>query len=95
MDYFDVAVIGGGHAGIEASYASSKTGASTLLITTSIEKIGEMSCNPSIGGQAKGQVVREIDIFGGLMGRAADYSAIQYRILNRRKGVAVQALRAQ
>lgn len=95
MDYFDVAVIGGGHAGIEASYASSKTGASTLLITTSIEKIGEMSCNPSIGGQAKGQVVREIDIFGGLMGRAADYSAIQYRILNRRKGTAVQALRAQ
>lgn len=95
MDYFDVAVIGGGHAGIEASYASSKTGASTLLITTSIEKIGEMSCNPSIGGQAKGQIVREIDIFGGLMGRAADYSAIQYRILNRRKGTAVQALRAQ
>jgi len=95
MDYFDVAVIGGGHAGIEASYASSKTVASTLLITTSIEKIGEMSCNPSIGGQAKGQIVREIDIFGGLMGRAADYSAIQYRILNRRKGTAVQALRAQ
>ena len=95
MDYFDAAVIGGGHAGIEASYASSKTGASTLLITTSIEKIGEMSCNPSIGGQAKGQIVREIDIFGGLMGRAADYSAIQYRILNRRKGTAVQALRAQ
>lgn len=95
MDYFDVAVIGGGHAGIEASYASSKTGASTLLITTSIEKIGEMSCNPSIGGQAKGQIVREIDIFGGLMGRAADYSAIQYRVLNRRKGTAVQALRAQ
>ncbi|HSW61664.1 MAG TPA: tRNA uridine-5-carboxymethylaminomethyl(34) synthesis enzyme MnmG [bacterium] len=95
MDCFDVIVIGGGHAGIEASHASSKTGASTLLITTSIEKIGEMSCNPSIGGQAKGQIVREIDIFGGLMGRAADYSAIQYRILNRRKGVAVQALRAQ
>jgi tRNA uridine 5-carboxymethylaminomethyl modification enzyme len=95
MDYFDVTVIGGGHAGIEAAHVSSKTGASTLLITTSIEKIGEMSCNPSIGGQAKGQVVREIDIFGGLMGRAADYSAIQYRILNRRKGVAVQALRAQ
>lgn len=95
MKNFDVIIIGGGHAGIEAANASSKIGAETLLITHSIEKIGEMSCNPSIGGQAKGQIVKEIDILGGVMGRAADYSAIQYRILNRRKGPAVQALRAQ
>ena len=95
MSHYDVIVVGGGHAGIEAAYSSSKTGAETLLVTNSIEKIGEMSCNPSIGGQAKGQIVKEIDMFGGIMGRAADYAAIQYRILNRRKGPAVQALRAQ
>ncbi|MGI6393696.1 MAG: tRNA uridine-5-carboxymethylaminomethyl(34) synthesis enzyme MnmG [bacterium] len=95
MNFFDVIVVGGGHAGTEASVVSSKVGASTLLITASIEKTGEMSCNPSIGGQAKSQIVKEVDILGGLMGRAADYSAIQYRILNRKKGAAVQALRAQ
>lgn len=92
---FDVAVIGGGHAGIEACYASSKLGCSTVLITMNVDKIGEMSCNPSIGGQAKGQIVREIDIFGGVMPKAADFAAIQYRVLNRRKGPAVRALRAQ
>ena len=95
MKKFDVIVIGGGHAGIEAAYAASKTKAKTLLVTISIDKIGEMSCNPSIGGQAKGQLVREVDMLGGVMGRAADFAAIQYRVLNRRKGPAVQALRAQ
>lgn len=95
MINYDVAVIGGGHAGIEACYASSKLGCSTILISMNIDKIGEMSCNPSIGGQAKGQIVREIDILGGIMPKAADFSSIQYRVLNRRKGPAVQALRAQ
>ena len=92
---YDVAVIGGGHAGIEACYASSKLGCKTVLISMNIDRIGEMSCNPSIGGQAKGQIVRELDIFGGVMPLAADFSAIQYRVLNRRKGPAVHALRAQ
>jgi len=95
MTVFDVTVIGGGHAGIEAALAASRTGSKVLLLTMSIDKIGEMSCNPSIGGQAKGQIVREIDILGGIMGRAADFASIQYRVLNRRKGPAVQALRSQ
>lgn len=95
MTHFDVAVIGGGHAGVEACHASSKLGCKTILVTMNIDRIGEMSCNPSIGGQAKGQIVRELDIFGGIMPKATDFSAIQYRVLNRRKGPAVQALRAQ
>jgi len=95
MTHFDVAVVGGGHAGVEACVASSKLGCKTILVTMNIDRIGEMSCNPSIGGQAKGQIVRELDIFGGLMPLAADFSAVQYRVLNRRKGPAVHALRAQ
>lgn len=95
MTIFDVIVIGGGHAGIEAAHAATKFSNSVLLITQRIESIGEMSCNPSIGGQAKGQIVREIDLLGGLIAKAADYSAIQYRVLNRRKGPAVQATRSQ
>ncbi len=92
---FDVIVIGGGHAGVEAAAAAARLGVETLLLTLRIDSLGEMSCNPAIGGQAKGQIAREVDILGGLMGRAADFSAIQYRILNRSKGEAVRATRSQ
>ncbi len=95
MTLFDVIVVGGGHAGIEAAIAASRLVSSVLLLTQRLDAIGEMSCNPSIGGQAKGQIVREIDMLGGIMAKAADYSAIQYRVLNRRKGAAVQATRSQ
>ncbi|HNT27895.1 MAG TPA: FAD-dependent oxidoreductase, partial [bacterium] len=95
MNLFDIIVIGGGHAGIEAAAAATRLGARTLLVTLRIDSIGEMSCNPSIGGQAKGQIVREIDLLGGLMGEAADFSAIQYRVLNRSKGPAVRSTRSQ
>ena len=95
LNNFDVIVIGGGHAGIEAAAAAARCGATTLLLTLRIDSLGEMSCNPAIGGQAKGHIVREVDIFGGLIGRAADFSAIQYRILNRSKGEAVRATRSQ
>ncbi len=92
---FDCIVIGGGHAGVEAAHAAAKTGAKTALITISKDTIAKMSCNPAIGGLAKGQIVREIDALGGLMGLAIDATGIQFRMLNRSKGPAVQSPRAQ
>ncbi len=92
---FDCVVIGAGHAGVEAAYAAVKIGAKTCLITISKDTIAKMSCNPAIGGLAKGQIAREVDALGGLMGLAIDATGIQFRLLNRSKGPAVQAPRAQ
>ena len=94
MEY-EAIVVGGGHAGCEASLACARKGHSTLLITGNIKNIADMPCNPSIGGPAKGIVVREIDALGGEMGRNADKATLQMKMLNTKKGPAVQALRAQ
>lgn len=92
---YDVIVIGGGHAGCEASLATAKMGCRTLLLTMAIDKIAQMSCNPAVGGIAKGHLVKEIDALGGEMGYNADCAGIQFRMLNMSKGPAVRALRVQ
>ena len=92
---FDIAVIGAGHAGIEAALAAARLGLDTVCLTINLDAVGNMPCNPAIGGTAKGHLVRELDALGGEMARAADRACIQYRMLNRRKGPAVWSLRAQ
>src|ERR1043165_3759344 len=92
---YDVLVIGAGHAGTEAAMAAARMGLSTCLLTTNCDTVAQMSCNPAIGGVAKGQIVREIDALGGVMGRAIDATGIQFRLINRRKGPAMHSPRAQ
>ena len=92
---WDIIVIGGGHAGCEAALAAARMGQKALMLTQNVDQIGAMSCNPAIGGLAKGHLVKEIDALGGAMGIVADMTAIQFRTLNAKKGAAVQATRCQ